>query len=91
MSEQERTRRLREENEEQRQKIKRLELSLLNADAIEQTLGAVNKKFDEVEERLVRLAGCIGNLESEMKNQKMLIVRAIQQRMGTGPTDGNHN
>lgn len=80
------TRKLREENEEFKKRIKRLEIALLNAEAIKGTYLKYGEMFDEVKEVMLRMNGRISNLESELGNQKNLIVRGLQQKYGTGPT-----
>jgi hypothetical protein len=85
-SEAERTRKLREENLAFRQQVERLSLSLLNASAIDDTYKFIEKKFAESEERFKRLEGLIGNLDGELKNQKMIQVRALQATYGHGST-----
>lgn len=78
--------RLREENTKLAERIQRLELALLNAEAIKSTYLSFGPKFDEIYERLNRTDGRITNVEGELGNQKMLIVKALQGKIGTGPT-----
>lgn len=78
--------RLQEQNEEQRKKIQGLQIALMNADAIAETLVHHGKMFDELKEMLSKLGGRLANLESEVGHQKNLIVKSLQQKYGTGPT-----
>lgn len=85
-NEAERSRNLREENLAFRRQVERLSLALLNADSIDKTYKFIEKRFAEQEERFHRLEGVVGNLESELKNQKMIQVKALQATYGHGPT-----
>lgn len=78
--------RLREQNEEQKEKIHRLQIALLNAESIAQTLVHHGKVFDEMHEAFNQLSGRLLNLEKEVGNQKNLIVKSLQQKYGNGPT-----
>jgi hypothetical protein len=77
----------REANEERMKREDRLIMAMRNAEALAQAMCKQGERFDELTERMNRVAGTVGNLQNELANHKNLIVMSLQQKYGTGSTE----
>lgn len=80
------TERLMEQALDQRKEIERLQIALLNANAIAQTFAHQSDRFDELLGTIDKINRRLGNLEQEVGNQRQMIVKSLQQTYGNGPT-----
>ena len=84
--ENERNRKLREENAEFRAEVHRLATALLNKKAIEETMVGWQRRYDEVLERLKYMENVIAGFKALQEQHQQTLGLALQQARGHGPT-----